>query len=131
MGIAAGNPRLEFSYRLIIHLPGSHCSLFHAIGYNAPMIIKSPAAVTGDGAKHALSSISGAPTQCKWFIAYLTTGTSARIGDANVSSTRGAPFSATIPFEAPPIALAMEFYDLTQIFYFVGSSDVADFVFGV
>jgi hypothetical protein len=95
------------------------------------MQLITPAAVTGDAAAHKLSAIPGAPSSCKWFKVYLTTGTSARIGDSNVSSTRGSVFSATIPFEAPPISFTMEFYDLTQISYFIGSSDVASFVFGV
>lgn len=89
--------------------------------------------VTGDGAAHAISSIAGAPTQCKWFQFLCASGTLTIGGPAaaNVDATHGYPIVAAGANFQPPIALPMDFYDLTSIFYFLSNTDTAVLLCGV
>lgn len=107
------------------------------------MILITPADVVGDGAVHTLASISGAPTKCKWFqfigISIANSSTPGRLGDSHVSLDTLSPVAEgrgiTIPANggqfSPPVALAMEFYDLTQIYYVLASGDKAQFAAAV
>ena len=80
--------------------------------------------VTGDGARHTLASALGV-TQCKWFqvSAVSVASTPARVGDADVSSSEGFPIGSGGGVFAPPIALAMDLYDLTKWYYIAANSD--------
>ncbi len=73
-----------------------------------------------------LASILGV-TQCKWFAVQPLGSSAGRVGDSHVAEeARGIPFdnsagvnASTAGFFAPPIALAMDFYDLTKWFLVV------------
>lgn len=84
---------------------------------------------TGTGAKVALTTLlSGSPAsqQCKWFqvIGISIGATPARVGDANVSSTQGAPITSTGAGQFnPPVAEVMQNYDLSTHYVWVGSGD--------
>ena len=105
------------------------------------MQLITPADVVGDGVAHALSTIPGAPTKCKWFqlIGNSIGSIPGRMGDKNVSldvlspptSGRGIEIASGTGQFNPPIALAMEFYDLTQIYYVLAVGDTATPAFGV
>jgi len=97
------------------------------------MQIITPADITGDGAVHTLASIPGAPKKCKWFqFTGLTIGsTPGRLGDANISTSRGITIPSGGGQVVYPIAIAMEFYDLTEIYYLLQSSDTAQAAFFV
>lgn len=95
------------------------------------MIFKTPVDYTGTGSKVALSTILGV-TKCKWFQAIGITIASipARLGDSAIDTSGGGfPIglsgSGSGQF-SPPIALAMEFYDLTNIWIIVAVSDVVE-----
>ena len=79
---------------------------------------------TGDGAAHSLSSILGI-TKCRWFqVSAVSIGsTSARIGDSNITTTRGLPIGAQSGQFAPAITQDFEPYDLTLWYVLVASSD--------
>ena len=108
------------------------------------MQLATPADVIGDGARHTLASIPGITiTKCKWFqftgLSIANSGIPGRLGDANVTLDVLSPLlhgtGITIPATGgqfdPPIALAMELYDLTQIYYILASGDVGQFAAGV
>ncbi len=89
------------------------------------MIPKTSADVTGDGAAHTLASVLGV-TQCKWFQVSAVTiaSTAARVGDADVALTsEGFPIGGGGGVFAPPIALPMSFYDLTQWYFIAANND--------
>ncbi len=98
------------------------------------MILITPAPVTGDGGVHALSSYPGMPTKCKW---WQVTGDTivadpGFVGDKNIGTSGGGqPITAAGGQFSPPIALAMEFYDLTNIYLLLQSGDTASIVCAV
>lgn len=96
------------------------------------MKVYTPADVTGDGVAHTFASLFGI-NSAKWIQgnAVSIASTAARIGDSNVSSTRGIPVPAGGGDLVPPIAEISSFYDLTLIYYLVQSNDHVSFSCGV
>lgn len=98
------------------------------------MIPKTPVDYTGTGSAVALSAILGV-NACKWFqvIGTSIAGVPGRVGDAGValdvasplSLGRGFPIFASGGQFVPPIALAMEFYDLTSWYIVLTNGDTA------
>lgn len=91
----------------------------------------TPAIYHGTGLPVTLASILGV-TKCKWFeVQPISVGASAgRLGDSHVAiGTRGFPIGDASGAEpgtfAPPIALAMDFYDLTQWYIVLANGDTA------
>lgn len=85
----------------------------------------------GTGARVTLASILGV-RKCKWFeVQPISSGAAAgRVGDSHVAlGTRGFPIGDASGAEpgvfAPPIALAMDFYDLTQWYLILGLAETA------
>ena len=97
----------------------------------------SAADTVGTGAAVALSTILGVD-QCKWFqiIGTSITGVPGRVGSSAVSLDvlspvvlgRGAPIYANGGQFSPPIAMAMDFYDLTQWFLIMTIGDTASVI---
>lgn len=97
------------------------------------MIPNTPADVTGDAAIHTLASVLGV-TKCKWFqvTAVSIASTAARVGNVSIAlGTQGIPVASGGGVFAPPIALAMDFYDLTKWYYIAASSDVVSISCGM
>ncbi len=98
------------------------------------MIPKTPVDYTGTGLAVTLASILGV-TKCKWFqiIGTNITGVAGRVGDSGVALDVASPLVVGVGFPiasgggqfAPPIALAMEFYDLTKWYIVLTSGDTA------
>lgn len=86
--------------------------------------VHSIADITGDGTTHQFTGDSRA----RWVLFQTpstNTGT-ARIGDANVTTTRGEIIPGTSGIFWPPIGDQKDptqFYDLTKLYYNVASSD--------
>ncbi len=112
-------------------------------GIIAHMRLITPTDITGDGARHTLASIPGITiTKAKWFqftgVSIANSAIPGRLGDENVALNVVSPVvlgrGITIPAGggefAPPVALAMEFYDLTEIYYILAAGDVAQFAAG-
>lgn len=108
------------------------------------MILSTPADFSGDGVAHKLSDIPGITiTQCKWFqvlgVSIANSSIPGRIGDSGISldvispaiAGRGIIIPATGGQFNPPIAIAEEFYDLTEIYYILASGDKAQFAAAV
>lgn len=88
------------------------------------LIPHTPVDFTGDGAAHSISSIIGGITAAKWFqVSAVSTGTRVSVGDSGVAVNRGFPVSPGSGQFAPPVALAMEFYDLEKWFVWVANGD--------
>ena len=104
-----------------------------ALCYHAPMQPITPQDYTGTGAAVTLASILGV-TKCKWFqvTGDAVAGFPARVGDSHVSLDVASPVTAGRGFPipggggqfSPPIALAMEFYDLTAWWIVVANLDI-------
>lgn len=106
------------------------------------MILNTPVDIVGDGAAHTLASLTNI-TACKWFqifgLSIANTAVPGRLGDSHVSLDVVSPVvegrGITIPANGgqfcPPIAIAEEFYDLTQIYCVFASLDKAQFAAGV
>lgn len=83
--------------------------------------------LTGDAASHQLAT-SG---QARWvqFVALAANGAAIRIGDSNVSATRGTAVAAGGGFMLPPVSndnresTQDHFYNLSSIYYYAGSGD--------
>ena len=92
----------------------------------------TPAVYHGTGAAVALSTILGV-TQCKWWkVQPISSGAHfGRVGDASAAIDAGIPIGlgiasgAELGFASDPIALAMDFYDLTKWFLFLGNGETA------
>lgn len=84
------------------------------------MTVLTIADIVGDAAKHQISATS---INARSVIFSVTGSGAARVGDTNVSSSRGAAVSAG----ATPLVLApnpgdlFDFYDLSQLFAFIPS----------
>jgi hypothetical protein len=109
----------------------SFSALVTALCYHPHMLPKTPADAVGTGAPVALSTILGVK-KCKWFqvIGTSISAVPGRLGDSGVSLDVVSPVSVGrgIPIGgqfAPPIALAMEFYDLTAWFLIMTIGDTA------
>lgn len=100
-------------------------SLTH--GIIAGMQILVPATLTGTGVALTVASAAGV-NSAKWFqLTGVTIAAAAsRIGDANVSATRGYPLTAGGGQFFPPVARANAFYDLTQIYFDLAIGDTAN-----
>lgn len=86
----------------------------------------TPVDVAGNGAARSLSSLLGGVTKCKWFqVTGVLIAARANVGDAGVTATRGIPVFPGGSQFAPPIALAMEFYDLTSWYLWLDNGDTA------
>lgn len=83
------------------------------------------AQITGDGATHTLASAIGTITKCKWFQILNSGGGTLNVGGAETDATHGYPVAATSANFQPPIALAMDFYDLTAIKYWLTTAETA------
>lgn len=90
----------------------------------------TPAQYTGTGSRVTLASILGVD-QCKWFrVEGAAIGsTPGRVGGSNVALSPGAGFpiyaNSARPQQVPPIARAMEFYDLTKWYIVLSLNDTA------
>ena len=97
--------------------------------------VTSMADITGDGAAHALQS---SVTTARWIQVIATTTNSAavRLGDSNVSSTRGLPIAAGGGFMFPAVPVdqrestTQHFYDLSKIYYFAAVGDKLSVAWG-
>lgn len=79
--------------------------------------------ITGDGAAHPLTDISGAKvTKCKWFQLECDSGTMT-VGGPEVDATHGMPVPTSGTQFSPPFAQSMEFYDLASIYFFLSNSE--------
>lgn len=87
--------------------------------------------LVGDGAAHPISDGTG-PNAAKFVQTILPSDNSAaaRLGGSEVSSTVGAPIPAGAAQMLPPIAELMDFYDLTAVYYYLGSGDTMDLLCG-
>ena len=96
------------------------------------MKVYTPADVTGDGAAHTLASLFGI-TAAKWVngVAVSVASTAARVGDVNVSASRGIPIPAGGGQLVPPIAEISSFYDLNLLYYLVQVGDTVSLSCGV
>lgn len=104
-----------------------------AISQNA--IVVTTADFTGDGANHAFASVV---TSARWVQIIAATANAAvvRIGDTNISATRGLPMAAGSGLSFPPMPPDARFstshnlYDLSKIFYRAGSGDKISVAWG-
>ena len=96
------------------------------------MKVYTPADVSGDGVAHTLASLFGI-NSAKWVqgAAVSVGSTAARIGDSNVSTSRGIPIPAGGGQLLPPIAEISSFYDLTLLYYLVQTGDTVSLSCGV
>lgn len=105
-----------------------------AVCYHARMIVYTPPDITGDSATHKLSDIPGLGiSKCKWMqmIGITIAAHASRVGDVNTTATRGTLITAGGGQIWYPIAMQMDFYDLTQIYYTIATGDTAQFLAGV
>lgn len=83
----------------------------------------SVADITGDGAAHALPVTDGA----RWIqiICPSTNGAAVRLGDSNVSASRGIAIAAGAGQLIPPVNAAPSFmlYNTGTFYYFAGNGD--------
>ncbi len=87
--------------------------------------ITTLADITGDGAAHAITSVS---TNARWVLFIsppANSATAIRVGDVNISSTRGAPMAAGGTLFYPSMATGDRAYayDLATIYYLVANGD--------
>jgi hypothetical protein len=80
--------------------------------------------ITGDGANHAISATT---LKVRWMLVIADSGNAAdvRIGDSNISATRGAVVSAGGGLLLPPSTgtSSQSQYDLSNIYYRAGTGD--------
>lgn len=89
----------------------------------------TPEDVAGTGSRVTLASILGVD-QCKWFqvTAELVADAPIRVGDSGISTSRGVPIGVGGAQFSPPIAMTMDFYDLTKWYILVQIGDTASVV---
>lgn len=90
--------------------------------------------ITGDGAKHQLTSllkvggvaVSQTNWDTKWVQLTMQTASGvSRVGDVNVSSTNGIPLNTTEQSQfVPPIAFATDKYEMTDLYVIINNGDV-------
>ena len=79
--------------------------------------------LVGTGATLALADgATGVPKKCKWFQILNVDADVLNIGGAETDSTHGYPIDTTGANFQPPIALTMEFYDMTAINFFLSNA---------
>jgi hypothetical protein len=78
--------------------------------------------ITGDGATHTLASAVGI-NKCKWFQILNESGGTVNIGGPETSVGNGYPVAVQSGQFQPPIAIAMEEYDLAAIYYYISNLD--------
>lgn len=98
--------------------------------------VTTTADVTGDGAAHQIG-VTGTATWVQFIALPSNTASGAvRIGDANVSASRGAAIAPGAGFMLPPIAAEPRqsaedrLYDLSKLYYFAASGDKLSIVWG-
>ena len=92
------------------------------------MLVPHTIHLVGDSAAHAISAGAMSAKVVQYVIpAGVTT---ARIGGQDCSATVGLPLAAGSGFMLPPIAEEMEFWDLSQTYYYLGSGDTMDILWG-
>ncbi len=86
----------------------------------------TPADVVGDGHQHKLSTILGID-KCKWFCVSGVdiNNPAGQVGDSTIEALGGGVQILLGPLVFPPIALGMEFYDLTQWYIKLALNDIA------
>jgi len=95
------------------------------------MQITSVVDFTGDGTAHPLSDYAGI-VAATWFqLTYVTGSGTARIGDKNITSTRGIPIAAGNAQFAPPVAQAYNPYELEKIYVLVTTGDKVSLGFAI
>ncbi len=101
------------------------------------MQIYDAADVTGDGSRHTLASVfgfaAGATARAKFILvqAVSVSSTSARVGSASISTTRGQPVNNGGAQFEPPIAQGVDFYDLQNIYYLAANGDTLAISYGI
>jgi len=97
------------------------CIVIGALILGAQTLIRVPAEVTCDSAAHAVST-SGLAVWVQ-FIAPAANSAVVRVGDSNVSATRGFPIAAGGGYNTPVLGQGNPRYDLTKIFYYCTTGD--------
>ena len=80
--------------------------------------------VTGTGATLQISAVTPKINKCKWFQFLSLTGV-LNIGGVDTDSSHGYPIGTQSANFQPPIALAMDLYDLSAIYFYMGNTDTA------
>jgi hypothetical protein len=89
------------------------------------MQLHTPADIVGTGAAIKLSTVAGV-NFCKWFqVSAVSVATLARVGDSNVSATRGIPILPTAGSFCPPTFDQLDPYDLTNTWVYLDLNDTA------
>jgi hypothetical protein len=78
----------------------------------------------------AAATSAGAPTRAVW-INMTASGTSIRVGDANVSSARGQALPTSLPFNTHPRGdNPQQPYDLAHVYVYGSSTDKVSITYG-
>ena len=77
-------------------------------------------------------AVSATSQPCKWYqVQGLTVGSLGRVGDSSVGAARGALIRADGGNFAPPVADAVNPYDLKDVYVAGSASDVYSIIYGV
>lgn len=97
-------------------------------GAQTAITIRTLDDITGDGSAHQLA-LSGTG---RWVQIIALSGNSAavRIGDSNVSATRGAPVAAGGGLLLPPSENVNLWYSLSGIYYYAANGDQLAVIYG-
>jgi hypothetical protein len=93
------------------------------------MQIYTLADITGTGARVALSATS---QPCKWFqVTAVSIASQARMGDINVTSSRGIPILPAGGQFSPPIAAPLDLYDLSNCYIYLANGDSVSVAYAI